>query len=114
MALYDSEDQIRALAPDMARLASVGHFAVIVTAPGSNADFVSRFFAPASGVPEDPVTGSAHTTLTPYWANRLGKTGLRALQVSERGGELFLEQRGERVTIAGRVTPYLEGTITLP
>jgi PhzF family phenazine biosynthesis protein len=113
MALYDSEDEIRALSPDMASLARIGHFAVIVTAPGRDADFVSRFFAPASGVSEDPVTGSAHTTLTPYWAERLGKTKLRALQVSERGGELLCEQRGGRVTIAGHVAPYLEGTITV-
>jgi PhzF family phenazine biosynthesis protein len=113
MALYDSEDEVRALAPDMARLAAVDHFAVIVTAPGRDADFVSRFFAPAKGIAEDPVTGSAHTTLTPYWAQRLGKTSLRALQVSERGGELHCEHRGERVSIAGRVAPYLKGTITV-
>jgi len=113
MAVYESEDEVRALAPDMGALVVVGHFAVIVTAPGREADFVSRFFAPAAGVPEDPVTGSAHCTLVPYWARRLGKTQLQARQVSARGGELFCEHRGERVTIAGRAVRYLEGTIHL-
>lgn len=113
MAVYESEDEVRALAPDMGALVVVGHFAVIVTAPGREADFVSRFFAPAAGVPEDPVTGSAHCTLVPYWAKRLGKTQLKARQVSARGGELFCEYHGERVTIAGHVVRYLEGTIYL-
>jgi PhzF family phenazine biosynthesis protein len=113
MAVYESEDEVRALVPDMDVLVVVGHFAVIVTAPGREADFVSRFFAPAAGVPEDPVTGSAHCTLVPYWAKRLGKTQLQARQVSARGGELFCEYRGERVTIAGRAVRYLEGTIYL-
>ena len=75
---------------------------------------MSRFFAPAVGVPEDPVTGSAHCTLVPYWSKRLGKTSLFARQVSARGGELWCEDRGERVTIAGRCAKYLEGTIELP
>jgi predicted PhzF superfamily epimerase YddE/YHI9 len=75
---------------------------------------VSRFFAPAYGVPEDPVTGSAHCTLVPYWSKRLGKARLQALQVSARGGELVCEDRGPRVSIGGRVAPYLEGTIELP
>jgi PhzF family phenazine biosynthesis protein len=113
LAVYESEQQVRALAPDMGALRRVGHFAVIVTAPGSDVDFVSRFFAPASGVPEDPVTGSAHCTLTPYWARRLGKTRLHARQVSARGGELLCEHRGERVLIAGRAVRYLEGAIHL-
>ncbi len=113
MALYDTEEEVRALAPDMAALERLGHFAVIVTAPGRSADFVSRFFAPASGVAEDPVTGSAHCTLVPYWSERLGKTDMHALQVSARGGELFVEHRGDRVTIAGRAVRYLEGAIFL-
>ncbi len=113
MAVYESEDEVRALAPDMDALVVVGHFAVIVTAPGRETDFVSRFFAPAAGVAEDPVTGSAHCTLVPYWARRLGKTQLQARQVSARGGELVCEYRGERVTIAGRAVRYLEGTIYL-
>ena len=86
-------------------------FGVIVTAPGDHVDFVSRFFAPRVGVPEDPATGSAHCTLTPYWAARLGKTTLHAHQVSARGGELWCELAGDRVRIAGHVTPYLAGSI---
>lgn len=113
MAVFESEREIREMKPDMTLLAEVGHFAVIVTAPGKEADFVSRFFAPASGIAEDPVTGSAHCTLTPYWAKRLDKNRLRALQVSPRGGELFCEQRGDRVTISGRAVRYLEGVIYL-
>ena len=86
---------------------------MIVTAPGRSVDFVSRFFAPTSGIDEDPVTGSAHCTLIPYWAKRLGKDRLEARQVSERIGELRCELRGERVRIGGSVRPYLEGTIEL-
>lgn len=111
MAVYDTEEQVRALEPDMKALAAVGHFAVIATAPGRSSDFVSRFFAPASGVDEDPVTGSAHCTLTPFWARRLGKSELHALQVSARGGELFCRDHGDRVEIAGGAVPYLEGFI---
>jgi predicted PhzF superfamily epimerase YddE/YHI9 len=95
----------------------IDRFAVIATAPGKEGDracdFVSRFFAPAKGVAEDPVTGSAHCTLIPYWAERLGKTHLYARQVSKRGGELYCELHGDRVTIAGRAAPFLEGIIRL-
>jgi predicted PhzF superfamily epimerase YddE/YHI9 len=91
----------------------VERFAVICTAPGDNVDFVSRFFAPRMGVPEDPVTGSAHTTLIPYWADRLGKTTLRARQISARGGDVWCEHLGDRVTIAGTGVLYLEGTIQI-
>lgn len=111
MAVYDSEDDVRSLRPDMARVAALATFAVIATAPGSDCDFVSRFFAPSKGVPEDSVTGSAHCTLVPYWAKRLGRSSLRARQVSPRGGELLCEDRGERVLIAGRAVTYLTGTI---
>ena len=111
LAVFESEDAVRALAPDMARVAALDRMAVIATAPGRDCDFVSRFFAPQVGVPEDPVTGSAHCTLVPYWARRLGKSRLRALQVSARGGELFCEDRGERVAIAGQAVLYMEGTI---
>jgi PhzF family phenazine biosynthesis protein len=111
MAVYASEDDVRGLRPDMEKLGAVETFAVIVTAPGREVDFVSRFFGPRVGVPEDPVTGSAHCTLVPYWAERLGKNALRAQQVSARGGELLCELRGERVSIAGRAVLYLEGTI---
>ncbi len=113
VAVLESEAQVRTLRPDMVRLAAIDAFAVIVTAPGEQADFVSRFFAPRKGVPEDPVTGSAHTTLVPFWAQRLGRSRLRALQVGPRGGELFCEDRGERVDIAGRAVKVLEGTFFL-
>ena len=111
MAVFDGEDEVRELRPDMARLAALGCLAVIATAPGRECDFVSRFFAPAKGVPEDPVTGSAHCSLVPYWARRLGRARLLARQVSARGGELLCEDRGPRVSIAGRAVTYLEGAI---
>ncbi|HSD27040.1 MAG TPA: PhzF family phenazine biosynthesis protein [Vicinamibacteria bacterium] len=114
LAVFESEDAVRALAPDMAKVAALDRMAVIATAPGRDCDFVSRFFAPAVGVPEDPVTGSAHCTLVPYWSKRLGKKSLFARQVSARGGELWCEDRGERVAIAGRCAAYLEGTIEVP
>lgn len=104
-------EAVRAIKPDFARLATLDRAAVIVTAPGDDCDFVSRFFAPAMGIPEDPVTGSAHCTLIPYWSRRLGKISLLARQLSARGGELFCEDRGERVAIAGHSVLYLEGTI---
>jgi predicted PhzF superfamily epimerase YddE/YHI9 len=89
-------------------------WAAIVTAPGENGvDFVSRFVAPAQGVPEDPVTGSAHCTLVPYWAKRLGKTELEARQLSRRGGALHCALQGERVSIASRVVLYLAGRISV-
>ncbi|KAF0245997.1 MAG: hypothetical protein FD180_1140 [Planctomycetota bacterium] len=113
MVVYASETEVRALRPDFPRLARIDVTGMIATAPGDSSDFVSRFFAPASGIDEDPVTGSAHCTLIPYWAARLGKKKLRAFQVSKRGGELACELRGDRVGIAGRCSPYLEGTITL-
>jgi PhzF family phenazine biosynthesis protein len=112
--VFDSEDEVLALKPDMAALAALDRFAVIVTAPGTDCDFVSRFFAPAKGVPEDPVTGSAHCTLIPYWAERLAKTTLFARQRSRRGGEIWCADRGPRVGIAGRAVTYSEGVIELP
>jgi predicted PhzF superfamily epimerase YddE/YHI9 len=111
MAIFDTEDEVRRLKPDLPLLSAFDSFAVLVTAPGKQVDFVSRFFAPRQGIPEDSVTGSAHCALVPYWAKRLGRSKLHALQVSARGGELFCEDRGERVSIAGRATLYLEGTI---
>lgn len=98
----------------MAKLARVDKFAAIATVPGRNADCASRFFAPAKGVPEDPVTGSAHCTLVPYWADRLGKKKIVAHQVSKRGGELICEDVGERVKVSGRAVLYLAGMIHLP
>jgi PhzF family phenazine biosynthesis protein len=113
LVVYETEEQVRALKPDMAQLAGIDTFAFIVTAPGRDCDFVSRFFAPAQGVPEDPVTGSAHCTLIPYWSQRLGKKQLFARQVSPRGGELWCEDLGERVLISGKAVEFLSGTITL-
>ncbi len=113
MAVFDDEDDIRLLKPDLAAVAELDYFALIVTAPGRNSDFVSRFFAPAAAIPEDPVTGSAHCTLIPYWSARLGKKELHAFQLSARGGELFCADRDERVSIGGRCATYLSGTIIL-
>ncbi len=111
LAVFDSEDQVRALRPDMDWVAALDPRMVIATAPGKAGDFASRCFAPRAGIPEDPVTGSAHTTLAPYWAKRLGKQTLHAHQVSERGGELFCEVRGARVAMAGRATMRASGSV---
>ncbi|HEX2570029.1 MAG TPA: PhzF family phenazine biosynthesis protein [Polyangia bacterium] len=111
LVVVENEDIVRALRPDLTLLRHLERQGIIVTGPGSQVDFVSRFFAPALGVAEDPVTGSAHCTLIPYWSERLGKKALHALQVSPRGGELYCEHRGERVQIAGQAVRYLEGSI---
>jgi len=116
LAIYDSADDVAALAPDLVILKDIDKDGVIVTAPGptsgANAcDFVSRYFAPHAGIPEDPVTGGAHCTLIPYWAQRLGKSKLHARQISARGGELFCEDQGRRVSLAGQAVLYLEGRI---
>jgi PhzF family phenazine biosynthesis protein len=114
LLVYDTEAEVAALAPDFAALAKVDCWAAIATAPGTDGvDFVSRFFAPAQGVPEDPVTGRSHCSLVPYWAERLGKTKLEARQISSRGGALRCRVDGERVVLAGRTVLYLEGTITV-
>lgn len=111
--VYETEAEVQALTPDMQALTQLDHFGFIATAPGTDTDFVSRFFAPAKGVPEDPVTGSAHTSLIPYWAKRLNKTELRARQISKRGGELYCKLAGDRVKISGYAAPFLRGTISL-
>ena len=114
VCVFNSEADVRALQPDMNHLIQVEYRAVIATAPGSNGvDFVSRFFGPRVGVPEDPVTGSAHTTLVPYWAKRLGKTHLHARQVSARSGDLWCELRADRVLMSGHAITYLKGEIEL-
>jgi PhzF family phenazine biosynthesis protein len=113
LCVYETEEEVRAIRPDPGALASLHRRGVISTAPGADCDFASRCFFPSYGIPEDPVTGSAHCALTPYWSKRLGKKALHARQVSARGGELFCEDRGDRVAIAGRAAPYLEGTITI-
>ena len=113
LCVFSQATEVQALRPDHARLAQVIPGRVIVSAPGADCDFVSRFFAPDAGIAEDPVTGSAHCTLTPYWAARLGRTRLHARQVSARGGELWCEQRGARVGIAGRAVTYLRGQLAV-
>ncbi|MBF9237178.1 PhzF family phenazine biosynthesis protein [Hymenobacter sp. BT683] len=114
LAVFNSEAEVRALKPDFACIASLEYVGVIATAPGAAADgidFVSRFFAPRVGVPEDPVTGSAHSTLIPYWANKLGKNELRARQISPRGGDLWCRLREDRVDISGYAVTYKTGEI---
>lgn len=111
LAVFASEAEVRALEPDQALLARLECRGVIATAPGEQHDFVSRFFAPRVGVPEDPVTGSAHCKLVPYWAQRLGKNRMNARQVSRRGGELRLALRGDRVQMAGRAVLFLVAEI---
>lgn len=113
LAVFNTAAEVRALRPDFAALATLEQYGTIVTAPGEDCDFVSRFFAPRVGVPEDPVTGSAHCVLTPYWAARLGKKRLHARQLSARGGELWCELHGDRVKIAGYAVLYLRGEIHL-
>ncbi|MBC6988880.1 MULTISPECIES: PhzF family phenazine biosynthesis protein [Hymenobacter] len=114
VALFSTEAEVHALAPDIAKIAQLEYIGVIATAPGSNGiDFVSRFFAPRVGVPEDPVTGSAHASLIPYWAKKLGKNTLRARQISSRGGDLWCELQDDRVLIGGYAVTYLKGEIEL-
>ena len=114
LVLYDDEATVRGLSPDQAKLLALDEgLGVIATARGDTVDFVSRFFVPKAGIAEDPVTGSAHCTLVPFWAERLGRTTLVAHQVSPRGGELHCEHRGERVIISGHCTLFLTGNIHL-
>lgn len=111
LAVFKTAAEVRALQPDFAMLRTLECLGIIATAPGEDCDFVSRFFAPGAGVDEDPVTGSAHCTLIPYWAERLGRKQLSARQISQRGGELFCEARGDRVHIGGHAVLYLRGEI---
>lgn len=111
LAVYNSEREIKEIRPDFEILKRLDHHGVIITAPGDNVDFVSRFFAPKEGINEDPVTGSAHSTLTPYWAERTGKTRFNARQVSERGGDLKCELSGSRVLISGNAVKYMQGEL---
>ncbi|SRR6266496_1410415 len=113
-AVYDSAETILSIQPDIALLERLHPFAVCVTAAGGEAvDFSSRYFAPSYGTPEDPVTGSAHCALAPYWANRLGKSRLHACQLSKRGGELWCQVSGDRVVVSGNAVVTLEGTLTI-
>jgi len=111
LAVFKSEDEVRNLKPYMTLLKELDRMGVVVTAPGDKVDFVSRFFAPAVGIPEDPVTGSAHCTLIPYWAEKLGKTRMTAKQVSCRGGDLLCEYKNDRVVIGGQARLFMEGRI---
>ena len=114
LAAFDSEEKIRKMTPDFSLLRNFDYHVVIVTATAKDSDFVSRVFAPVVGINEDPVTGSAHTLLTPYWSQKLGKISLHAMQISSRGGELFCKLTGERVEIGGEAVTYLVGEIELP
>ncbi len=114
MVVLESEAAVVSAAPDLRKLAQLGNQGLIVTAPGQQCDFVSRYFAPGVGIDEDPVTGSIHSVLAPYWAERLGKTRLQARQVSARGGELRCELQGDRVAIAGQAVFFMEGSVQLP
>lgn len=113
LAVFSTPEEVLALKPDFQQLGQLDSLGVIVTAPGDGVDFVSRFFAPQVGIPEDPVTGSAHCTLIPYWSQRLAKKKLTARQISARGGELFCQDAGERVKIGGKAVTYLTGEIEI-
>lgn len=113
-AVFEREEDIAALQPDMDALATLHPNGVSVTAPGRAVDFVSRFFAPSYGIPEDPVSGHPHCALAPYWADRLGKSPLHARQLSARGGGLMCEPLGDRVRLSGYAAEYLAGEIVVP
>ena len=113
MAVFDDEDAILSIQPEIELLKKLDLRGVIITAPGRTTDFVSRFFAPKFGINEDPVTGSAHCLLAPYWSERFGKRSLTGRQLSQRGGEVVCETGGDRVSLAGKAVTYLEGTITI-
>ncbi|MBN2355679.1 PhzF family phenazine biosynthesis protein, partial [candidate division KSB1 bacterium] len=113
LAVYETEQEVLALQPDFKMLSRLELRGICITAPGEQVDFVSRFFAPKLGIPEDPVTGAAHTMLIPYWSNKLDKISLRARQVSKRGGELFCEDHGDRVAIGGQAVTFFSGTIEI-
>lgn len=114
VVVFDSEAIIRSITPDHAQLRAVDLRGVAITAPGQEADFVSRFFAPKYGIPEDPVTGSAHCELAPYWAAQLGKAKLKAQQLSKRGGEVLCEVNGNRVMLSGRAVTFMEAELNIP
>ena len=111
LAVFDCEATIRAITPNQALLGQLDLRGVIITAPGTDVDFVSRFFAPKFGIPEDPVTGSAHCELAPYWADKLGKNILTAKQVSRRGGDITCEVKADRVLLSGCAVTFMEAEI---
>ena len=112
LIVLDREDDVLAVQPDFRRLAAQGNVLTIVTAPGSNSDVVSRVFAPAAGIDEDPVTGSAHAILAPYWAERLGQPSFSAYQASTRGGRIMCLLDGDRVILSGRCVTVIEGKLS--
>ncbi len=111
--IFDNEKSVRALRPDLRKLESLHPYGVVATSAGRKSDCSSRYFAPSYGIPEDPVTGSIHCALVPFWSRRLGTNEIHARQLSERGGELFCENRDDRVRMAGRAVLYSEGSILL-
>ena len=113
LLLFSTQDEIERIEPDLNLIATVDARGVIVSAPGKKTDFVSRFFGPQSGINEDPVTGSAHTTLTPVWSEKLGKANLTAKQLSKRQGDLICELQGSRVRITGKAVTYMTGEIEI-
>lgn len=113
IVILDSQTEIQTFVPDFLLLEKLHPYAVVLTAPGKDADFVSRYFAPGYGVPEDPVTGSAHCALAPYWTHRLKKSRLHAQQLSERGGDLFCEVEGDRAILTGNAVLTLTGSLTI-
>ena len=112
-AVFEREEDVKRIRPDLRVLEKLHPAGVAITAPGEDSDFVSRYFAPSYGIPEDPVTGSTHCSLAPYWGERLGKTSLHARQISERGGELWCELKGDRVIIKGNAVLTLRGELTI-
>jgi predicted PhzF superfamily epimerase YddE/YHI9 len=112
-AVYQREEDVRRIRPNLRLLERLHPAGVAVTAPGDDADFVSRYFAPSYGIPEDPVTGSTHCSLAPYWAQRLGRTSLHARQISERGGEMWCEVKGKRVILKGNAVLTLQGELLI-
>jgi PhzF family phenazine biosynthesis protein len=109
----NKEEDVQQAQPDFTLIKKLG-YKIIITAPGKEVDFVSRFFAPTIGVDEDPVTGSAHSQLIPFWSNKLGKTVMQAKQLSKRGGQLWVEQKGDRVMMGGKAVFYMKAEAVLP
>ena len=113
LVLLENEAAVKNCAPDFSLIQKTG-YKIIITAPGNDVDFVSRFFAPTAGVDEDPVTGSAHSQFIPFWSKKLNKTKMNALQLSKRGGQIFCELDGERVIMSGKCVFYMKGEIEMP
>ncbi len=114
IAIFETEEDILSISPDFIKLKELALRGIAVTAPGSRSDFVSRFFAPKYGINEDPVTGSAHCELAPYWSKRLKKNRIHARQLSKRGGEIYCEVKGDRVLLSGRAVKFMESEIIIP